>query len=260
MFMMYKNFAMILVYFWSSVEALASPIGFYDEFLLSFFNLLFTLFPPFAYGGWEKDAQKRDLLATPQIYKPRWNPMGFPLVFIYFGLAFWHGVVVYFVVRYGQPEGALEANGNLAYICIVCVVTAQFLIWATDWNALMLLSILLTIVLLFGVILIYAYAVTPSLVGVIQVVLGGTRGWLILLCTICGAVLPYLAVKVFVDLAMPHLKTLIQEKEKKGPPAILPTCEDDLPFWKLMKGEDDEFESLDGKRLQTLDNEDEGGK
>jgi magnesium-transporting ATPase (P-type) len=129
MFMMYKNFAMIAVYFWSSIDALGSPVQYYDHS-----DLLVTLFPPFAYGLWERDQTKRDLLSWPPLYKPAWNPMIFPFPLAYFGLAFWQGIVVYFVVRFAKPDGSLEECGNLAYICIVLTVTVQFLLWSCDWN------------------------------------------------------------------------------------------------------------------------------
>jgi phospholipid-translocating P-type ATPase (flippase) len=234
MFMMYKNFAMIAVFFWSSIDALGSPADFYEPFLLSFFNLLFTLFPPFAYGGWERDVRRRDLLAHPQLYRPRWNPMEFPFPPLYFGLAFWQAVVVYFVIRFALPDAAVQSNGNLAYICIVCVITVQFMLWATDWNGFVIGSCVLTVVLLFGVIIIYAYAIEPGLVGMVAQALGSLRGWFVFVCTIVGSALPYIAGKTLMDLAWPNLKSLIQEREKEVPDVGIPESEEDLAFWKLV--------------------------
>jgi phospholipid-transporting ATPase len=246
MFMMYKNFAMIAVYFWSSIDALGSPVQYYDEFLLSFFNLLFTLLLPFAYGLWERDLTKRDLLSWPPLYKPAWNPMVFPFPFTYFALAFWQGIVVYFIVRFAMPEEALEACGNLAYICIVIMVTIQFLVWSCDWNWLTFTASVLTMVLLFGVLLVYAYFITPSLMGVITEVIGSWKGWLLIVMTVAAGVLPYILVKTFYDLGWPTLKRLVQEKEGVHPGT--PTGidgEEELGFWKLTKEAAEEQEDAD---------------
>jgi hypothetical protein len=45
--------------------------------------------------------------------------MAFPFHFVYFGLAFWQGIVVYFIIRVVMPEGALEAWRNFAYVPVL---------------------------------------------------------------------------------------------------------------------------------------------
>jgi magnesium-transporting ATPase (P-type) len=233
LFMLYKNFAMIMVYMWSSFDTLMSPTDFYDEFLLSFFNLLFTLLPPFAYGFWERDCTKRDLLKYPQLYNGSFNPMRVPFLLAYFGIAIWQSIVVYYIVRFTFPDGALQANGNLSYICIVCIIAFQFLFWSYDWNWLMVLACALTIVLLFSVIPAYAYTMVPSLIAFVQEVIGSLRGWAVILACLAAGVLPYLAFRVFVDFGWPSLDRLIRERERPEPK--VDGHHEELEFWELMK-------------------------
>jgi phospholipid-transporting ATPase len=241
LFMLYKNFAMILVYLWSSLDTLMSPTDFYDAFLLSFFNLLFTLLPPFAYGFWERDCTKRDLLTYPQLYNASFNPMKFPWLLGYFGISIWQSVVVYYIVRFTFPDGALETNGNLSYICIVWVIVVQFLFWSYDWNWFMVVACSLTVVLLFSVIPGYAYTMVPSLVPLVEEVMGSLRCWAVILACLGAGTLPYLAFRAFVDFGWPSLDRLVREREKVG----LRTHgeHEKLEFWELLKhgstGEDD---------------------
>jgi magnesium-transporting ATPase (P-type) len=228
-FMLYKNFAMICVYIWSSIETLGSPTAFYDEFLISFFNLFFTLLPPFAYGFFERDVTKYDLLRYPQLYHSVRNPMKVPMNLLFFLIGLYQGVVVFFIVRYTCPRDPLESNGNLCYFCIVCVIALQLLLWAYDWNWLMVVACVLTIVLLFAVTIVYAYIMTPSLIGVVEQTLGSLRGWCVILLTAAIGVFPPFAYVFFMDMINPGLGRLVREREGM-------TREGTLDFVELMKG------------------------
>ena len=228
LFMLYKNFVMILTYVWSSIDTWASPTSFYDQFLISCFNLVFTLLPPFAYGFWERDLTKKDLLKYPQLYNSVWNPMSFPKNLLYFILALWQSVCVYFIIRFGCPEDPLESNGNLCYICVVWIVAVQFFFWSRDWNGWIIAACALTLVLLFSLIVGYAYLVVDSLIGVVEYTLGGIRGWTCILFAVVGGNLPYIVLMFLIDLAKPNLARLVREREPKDK-------ETSLDFVELMK-------------------------
>jgi magnesium-transporting ATPase (P-type) len=228
-FMLYKNFLMISVYLWSCFESKASPAEFYDSFLLSFFNLLFTVLPPFAYGLWERDVCKRSLLEFPQLYRQVADPMSFPFGLAYFALGLFQGLVIYFVVRFSMPDGAQQTNGNVSYICVVSIVAFQFMLWSYDWNPLIFITCALTIILVFGIVIAYAFSMTPELIGVVERGIGSLRGWLIMIAAMAGSLLPYIGFRAAVDTGWPDLNRLVREsdaqQEAKG--------EEQLNFWEL---------------------------
>jgi phospholipid-transporting ATPase len=236
MFMLYKNFVMIAVYLWSAFESKASPAEFYDSFLLSFFNLLFTMLPPFAYGLWERDVAKRSLLEIPQLYRQWRDPMSFPFAPSYFALALFQSLVVYFAVRCAMPDGVMQSNGNLSYICVVCIVAIQFMLWSWDWNPLIFVTCSLTIILLFGIIIAYAYTMTPELIGVVESTIGGVRGWLVIAAALSGALLPYIGFRAIIDIGWPDLNRLIRERDGRAPRIDGP---EKLNFWELGRGDGD---------------------
>jgi phospholipid-transporting ATPase len=211
--MLYKNFAMIMVYFWSAMDCLQSPTDFYDEFLISFFNLFFTLLPPVAFGFFERDFRKSDLLKYPQLYRRFHNPMQFPSNLIHFGIGLWQSILVYYVVRLSGPEDALQTNGNLSYICIVVIIACQFLFWAADWNGWSLVASCLTVIFLFMVVILYAYGNVPSLIGMVHTSLGSLRGWIVIALTLIGGIMPGVMVKFFRQLGWPTLERLVSERE-----------------------------------------------
>jgi magnesium-transporting ATPase (P-type) len=243
MFMLYKNFVMIAVYLWSSFETMSSPADFYDEFLLSFFNLLFTMLPPFAYGLWERDIVKRSLLEFPQLYWQKWDPMNFPWALGFFGLALYQSIAVYYIVRCTIPDGALQLNGNLSYICVVCIVAIQFMLWSYDWNILIVITCALTIGLLFAILVAYAYGMTPSLIGMVHRGIGEWRGWLIIAAVLSAALLPYVAFRVIVDIGWPDLNRLVRERDGERKAAERHEAPD---FWEIVEDEGELEMDVDG--------------
>lgn len=47
--MLYRNFVFIIVQFWFTFETLWSPTAYYNDFLMSCFNLFLTVLPPFVF-------------------------------------------------------------------------------------------------------------------------------------------------------------------------------------------------------------------
>jgi hypothetical protein len=156
--------------------------------------------------------------------------MTFPFALSYFGLALFQGVVVYYVVRGSVPDGAIQMNGNMCYICVVCIVACQFMLWSHDWNLLIFATCALTIALVFGVIALYAFGMAPELIGVVQRALGGLRGWLVMATAIAGALLPYIGFRAIVDTGWPDLNRLVRERDAGRRRIDNP---DALAFWDL---------------------------
>jgi hypothetical protein len=69
------------------------------------------------------------------------------------------------------------------------------------------------VALLFGVTSIYAYSVSPSLIGFIEETIGGLRGWAVIFATVCISVFPPFVFTFMRDLVSPGLSRLVRERE-----------------------------------------------
>ncbi|OHS94038.1 phospholipid-translocating P-type ATPase, flippase family protein [Tritrichomonas foetus] len=213
MFMLYKNFAFIMTYFWSTFDVMFSPTDFYDEFFMSMFNLVFTLFPPFAYGFFERDMTCKSLLHYPQLHRSVPNPMHFPSLIIYFLMALYHSLIAYYTIRFLCQNEPLQCNGNLAYIIIVMITGFQMTFWTNDWNGFVIASLCITLVLLFAFITFYSYFFVPSLVGMVNQTLGSIRGWFTIVVALFLAIFPPLTIQYIINNVKPTLSKLIMERE-----------------------------------------------
>jgi hypothetical protein len=92
------------------------------------------------------------------------------------------------------------------------------MLWSYDWNWLIVITCALTIVLLFGVLIAYAYVMVPSLIGMVQRGIGEWRGWAIIAACLTAALLPYIAFRLILDIGWPDLNRLVRERdrERKG--------------------------------------------
>jgi phospholipid-translocating ATPase len=106
----YKNLAYILPQFYFAFFSGFSAQVFYDEWLLSMFNILFTSLPPLVYGFMEKDAPESIIDRYPEVYRgvqraDRYTVKTFLMWVI---SAVWHSVVI-FMVCVGSGAGGLVA-------------------------------------------------------------------------------------------------------------------------------------------------------
>ena len=213
MFMLYKNFAFILTYFWSSFDTMFSPTNFYDQFFISMFNLVFTLLPPFAYGFFERNMREESLLIYPQLHRSTPNPMKFPYLLLYFGVAIYHSLVVYYSVRLACKDDSLQNNGNMSYIIIVIMVSIQMTLWANDWNGFIIGALILTFVLLFSVVIGYSYLVVPSLIVMVEEALGSLKGWFTIAIAVVLGIVPPAIIEFLIGQFKPSLQRLVLESE-----------------------------------------------
>eukprot|EP00163_Fabomonas_tropica_P013323 TRINITY_DN2483_c1_g1_i13.p1 TRINITY_DN2483_c1_g1~~TRINITY_DN2483_c1_g1_i13.p1 ORF type:complete len:222 (+),score=25.68 TRINITY_DN2483_c1_g1_i13:65-667(+) len=65
----YKNVTYILPQFYFGFVSGFSAQVYYDEWLLSFFNIFFTSLPPLIYGFVEKDLSEATIQANPEVYR-----------------------------------------------------------------------------------------------------------------------------------------------------------------------------------------------
>jgi len=213
MFMLYKNLVFILVYFWSSFDTLSSPSSFYNDFYLSCYNLVFTLFPPFAFGFFEQDIPQQALLKYPILHRSLVNPMGVFGTIYHVVLSIIQSLIIYLVVRFAYYDQPLEVVGNFCYVLVVLVVTFQMSVWTKHWTSWNYVSIFGTILLLYILSLIYAFFLVPSMLGVMNEIMTTFKSWITLILATFFSLAPSFCFELFMDLFYPSLSRLLRERE-----------------------------------------------
>jgi magnesium-transporting ATPase (P-type) len=131
-YQLYKDLAMLMVYFWSEFDSRCSPTDFYDGFLIGFFNVCFTMLPPFGLGFWDRDHRRHDLLKYPQLCHVGRDPMRgvWPCVYLLVGL--YQSLVTYYVIRPVSVRGRtsqLERESQLHGRCGDCGLSVPGVRW-----------------------------------------------------------------------------------------------------------------------------------
>jgi phospholipid-transporting ATPase len=132
--MIYKNIVFIFAQFWFAFETLWSPTSYYNDFLMSCYNLFFTVWPPFVFGFWEQDLPQDVLLANPQLYPPERDAMSPLYIAGRCILGIWQSASSYYGIRLLIPRGSIAENGTMTYTAVVMIVMIQVVLWSNAIN------------------------------------------------------------------------------------------------------------------------------
>jgi phospholipid-transporting ATPase len=142
----YKNLAFILPQFYFGFWSGFCAQVYYDEWLLSLFNIIFTSLPPLLYGFTEKDVSEATIEKNPAVYQ---RNQGFPLynarTFALWVLnAVYHSFIFFFfVISSGLGTDPVERTGHtgdqwsqaiLASMIAVTTVILKFALFAKTWT------------------------------------------------------------------------------------------------------------------------------
>jgi hypothetical protein len=128
----------------------SSPPDCYDDFLMSCFNLFFTVWPPFVFGFWEQNVPQEVLLVNPQLYQVERDLMAPFYLFARIFLGIWQSACAYYGISLLLPRGCLAENGTLSYLAVVSIVLIQVLLWQNAINAWAVGLYVWQIVMVFG--------------------------------------------------------------------------------------------------------------
>jgi len=142
----YKNFAYILCQFWYGFYSGFTAQVFYDEWLLSFFNIFFTSLPPFIYGVTEKDLHEHVILQRPEVYKrlqaqPLYNRFTYGR---WMFNSLYHSLIIFFgiylsgigndVVRGDGKTSGMWSQAVMGSHIGISVVTLRMALLANHWT------------------------------------------------------------------------------------------------------------------------------
>jgi magnesium-transporting ATPase (P-type) len=213
--MLYKNFVFILAQLWFAFETLWSPTAYYNDFLMSCFNLFFTTYPPFIFGFWEQDLPQEVLLENPQLYPVERDPMSPLYLFLRIGLGVWQSACSYFGIRLLLPRGSIAENGTLSYLAVVIIVLLQVVLWQNAINAWSFGLYVLQLVVILGLVTFYIFTVNWDLMPLVYHGLATPTvliGWIV---AVAIALVPGVFVEWVAEHFQPTQIELVQEHLRK---------------------------------------------
>ncbi|KAK2705448.1 hypothetical protein QYM36_015736, partial [Artemia franciscana] len=203
----YKNVAFILPCSYYQFFSAYSTEALYTSWYLSLYNTMFTALPIFIFALFEQNHSSKRLMKEHSLYKnitknkkltwksfAEWNIVGL-----------WHSVVLFFgaYALFGdgaslQPDGMNwgdNAFGTLVFHTVVFIVLLKLLLESRYINALLALSIFLSILFFigvaFGISSIYIEEETPKdMYWVYYVVIGNLNSWAFLFLALIACLIP----------------------------------------------------------------------
>lgn len=152
---LYKNvfFSMIQILF--QFYCFGSGTTFHNQWIVTGWNSVLTLMPPFFYGLCERDLEERTVLRFPSVYQSNWRNRLFSIrTVMEFTIAYsvWHGVVVFFLTYFAFGDvprinfkSGLDSGFYLTGLGIsimtLCVALFKFLLSSHLWTSLVLIGI-----------------------------------------------------------------------------------------------------------------------
>jgi phospholipid-transporting ATPase len=167
----YKNLVLTFIEFFFSFYCEWTGQTIVDSWVLTFYNLLFTLLPPFVMGIFEKDIDEEILESWPSLYKNlKMDKFGFGQSFtlanfgVWVSQALYHASIIFFVTMYACSPQSLEGyrtDGLWTVSIILCVnvflvVNIKAVLEMNYITILSHASIWISAVLFFGFLFIYS--------------------------------------------------------------------------------------------------------
>ncbi|KAF2719557.1 phospholipid-transporting ATPase [Polychaeton citri CBS 116435] len=112
----YKNTALFITQFWYSFQNAFSGEVIFESWTLSFFNVLFTVLPPFVLGIFDQFVNARLLDRYPQLYQLSQKGVFFRRhnFWSWVGNGFYHSLILYFVSTAFWWDDGILPNGKVA--------------------------------------------------------------------------------------------------------------------------------------------------
>ncbi|KAK5102755.1 aminophospholipid translocase [Lithohypha guttulata] len=184
----YKNIAMFMTQFWYSFQNAFSGQVIFESWLLSFYNVFFTVLPPFAMGIFDQFISARLLDRYPQLYQLGQKGTFFKMhsFFSWVGNGFYHSIIAYIFTSYIYYNDGPMSNGTTAghwvwgmasYTAILLVVLGKAALITNIWTKYHVIAIPGSIIIWLVLFPAYSYAApaistgfSTELIGIIPVI------------------------------------------------------------------------------------------
>ncbi|KAK1078670.1 aminophospholipid translocase [Friedmanniomyces endolithicus] len=199
----YKNTALFITQFWYSFQNAFSGQVIYESWTLSFFNVVFTVMPPFVLGIFDQFVNARLLDRYPQLYQLSQKGVFFRThnFWSWVGNGFYHSLLLYFVSQLIYWDDGYLSDGQVAghwvwgtslYTSALVTVLGKAALITNIWTKYTVLAIPGSLAIWFIFLPVYAI-VAPKLgfseeyVNILPVLLTDPKFWLMMVVvpTLC---------------------------------------------------------------------------
>lgn len=213
MMMLYKNFAFECILIWCYFNNLASPSSFFDGFLMTCFNLIFSFIPVIVFGLFDKDNRSSDLIDHPELHGTYKSPLEYSQLTYYLILGIVQSAIIYAILTFSCPDLSMIGTGTLNYVTLVIVISVQIAFWSNDWNVYAIILDLLSVAIMFGVLPLYGYLIDSNFYGSVLEIYTRFDCWMgMILASIISLSISFL-VEFSLRILKPSLCQLVHENE-----------------------------------------------
>eukprot|EP00301_Raphidiophrys_heterophryoidea_P000794 c10395_g1_i2.p1 GENE.c10395_g1_i2~~c10395_g1_i2.p1 ORF type:complete len:850 (+),score=221.38 c10395_g1_i2:35-2551(+) len=225
----YKNLAFTLCHVWLGLRSLLSGQSYYNDIVISVFNMFFSAFPILVVGVYDRDLSPATILKHPQLYKASQQNETFNLT-QFWGWIMWGSIqsVPIFIIPMWMLNmyplgdghgGGLWAASTTSTLIAVLVTNIKIILEANLFNWLHLASLVFGLVAFFFVSFTYELYLqrsepTNPIVGLLEVLLSQPMFWAIVLFTTTVTLLPDFLFRASQDLFYPTLETKLRYLER----------------------------------------------
>ncbi|EAX98556.1 phospholipid-translocating P-type ATPase, flippase family protein [Trichomonas vaginalis G3] len=227
LYMITKNIVLIFPQIWYSIMTRWTPTTIYDDFLLSTFNLVWTIFPPVEYGWFEQDLSFKSMMSYPYLYKEAragrylsiWR---FSLEFV---SATYQSVVLFLFNVYFPSRSVIDGNGDSTgystagftlFVSVVMCMNIQVIMRTHGWTLILFLAVYLSIFVFYLFTLPYGSlsSFAPSMFFVPQTVFRMPIAWLEIIISIIAGLIPEALFRILKSLWYPSYSRIVRESEQ----------------------------------------------
>lgn len=149
----YKNIALFMTQFWYSFQNGFSGQIIFESWTLTFYNVFFTVMPPFVLGIFDQFVSARLLDRYPQLYKLSQSGVFFKMhsFWSWVGNGFYHSLILYFgsqaIILWDWPQGSDGKNaghwvwGSALYTAALATVLGKAALITNIWTKYTFLAI-----------------------------------------------------------------------------------------------------------------------
>ena len=171
----YKNVCVALFQFYYVFYCGGSGMTFFEGWLITFFNVLFTSLSPLAVGFFEKDIPEEPLLNMPELFPAmaRGKFFDWKALLQWFGSAIIHSLALFFAMFQMQMRqdtgsdsyrvGDSVFHGTIVLVTAITLVSCKLALHIHYWQWMIISSIIVAFVLVF--LFLSIYAALKSLLG-----------------------------------------------------------------------------------------------
>ncbi|QSS51826.1 P-type ATPase [Histoplasma capsulatum var. duboisii H88] len=165
----YKNIALYMTQFWYSFQNSFSGQVIYESWTLSFYNVFFTVMPPFAMGIFDQFISARLLDRYPQLYQLGQKGVFFKMhsFWSWIGNGFYHSLIAYFLSQAIFLWDLPLANGKLAghwfwgtalYTAVLATVLGKAALVTNIWTKYTFIAIPGSMIIWMGFLPVYGFS------------------------------------------------------------------------------------------------------